>query len=166
MRSPFSLSDTAAASLRYSKGRGGRTVAAAVPVAANEAVEEPKLTNVSFAIFIVFDMQKMQFMMEYTHIMAIPTAHSRLQLNWRHAEAEEGSHPHPRPWEKRRRCSNYRPCHSCENGWGVPQSRPRLTIAAYRLMPKISFYLSQNDWKRGKITLNIISLMSVQVSSR
>jgi hypothetical protein len=27
---------------------------------------------------------------------------------------------------------------------------------------KTSFYLSQNVWKRGKITLNIISLMSVQ----
>jgi hypothetical protein len=31
---------------------------------------------------------------------------------------------------------------------------------------KINFYLSQNDLKREKITLNIISLMSVQGSSQ
>ena len=31
---------------------------------------------------------------------------------------------------------------------------------------KIRFHLSQNDLKRGKITLNVISLMSVQGSSR
>ena len=31
---------------------------------------------------------------------------------------------------------------------------------------KISFYLSRNDLKIGKITLNVISLMSVQGSSR
>ena len=33
-------------------------------------------------------------------------------------------------------------------------------------MDKISFYLSRNDLKIGKITLNVISLMSVQGSSR
>jgi hypothetical protein len=53
MHSHFCLSDTAAPSLSCSKSLGGRTVAAAASVAANEVVVE--LTNMSFAIFIVFE---------------------------------------------------------------------------------------------------------------
>jgi hypothetical protein len=50
MHSPFCLSNITAPLLIYSKGRGGRMVAAAVPVAANKVVVEP---NVSIVIFII-----------------------------------------------------------------------------------------------------------------
>ena len=76
----------AAPSLIYSKDLGGRTVAAAVSVAANKVVAEP--TNVSFAIFVVFDMQNMQLMIKHTHIMAIPTAHPLPKFNRWYAEVE------------------------------------------------------------------------------
>jgi hypothetical protein len=54
MHSLFCLSDAAAPSLSCLKSMGGSTVAAAAAsVAANEVVVE--LTNMSFAIFIVFE---------------------------------------------------------------------------------------------------------------
>ena len=40
---------------------------------------------------------------------------------------------HPRSRAKRWRCSNHRPRCICENGWRVPQPRPRLMIAAHRM---------------------------------
>jgi hypothetical protein len=60
LHSPVCLSDAAAPSLICSKVPRGRTVAGAVSVAANKVVVE--LTNVSFAIFIVFVHEKMQLM--------------------------------------------------------------------------------------------------------
>jgi hypothetical protein len=54
-------------------------------VAANEMVAE--LMGVSFAIF---EMQKMQFMMEHTHIMAIPTAYPLPKFTRRYPVAQEG----------------------------------------------------------------------------
>ena len=55
MHSPFCLSDVTAPSLIYSKGVGGRMVAAAALMAPDKAVAE--LMHVSFAIF---HMKKMQ----------------------------------------------------------------------------------------------------------
>jgi hypothetical protein len=52
----FQSCDAAAPSLICSKVSGWSTVTAAVSVAANEVVVE--LTNMSFAIFIVFDMKR------------------------------------------------------------------------------------------------------------
>jgi hypothetical protein len=49
----FCLSDAAAPLLSCSKSIGGSTVAAAASVAANKVVVE--LTNMSLAIFIVFE---------------------------------------------------------------------------------------------------------------
>jgi hypothetical protein len=46
----------------------------------------------------------------------------------------------------------------CQNCWLFEES-------VRSSVDKISFYLSQDVWKRGKITINIISLISVQGSS-
>ena len=52
----FCLSDAAAPSIRYSKGRGGITVAASVPVACKQS--GGRADDVSIAIFIVLDMKR------------------------------------------------------------------------------------------------------------
>ena len=87
IHSLFCLSDTAAPSLSCSKSLGGRTVAAAASKAANEVVVEP--TNVSFAIFIVFDMKRCNYdeiNSHYGHFNGPPN----LEFNRQKTEAEGG----------------------------------------------------------------------------